>query len=81
MWFNSMQRGEPYLVLTSHANCRDIVFGIYIDMVTGGAWLSSARVVRCSVKSGNERNPCLQLPARNGGNFGETVPNGEGRWG
>ena len=25
--------------------------------VTGGAWLSSARVVRCSVKSGNERNP------------------------
>ena len=24
---------------------------------TGGAWLSSARVVRCSVKSGNERNP------------------------
>ena len=25
---------------------------------TGAAWLSSARVVRCSVKSGNERNPC-----------------------
>ena len=28
----------------------------------GGAWLSSARVVRCSVKSDNERNPCIQLP-------------------
>ena len=28
---------------------------------TGGAWLSSARVVRCSVKSGNERNPCDML--------------------
>ena len=24
---------------------------------TGGAWLSSARVVRCWVKSRNERNP------------------------
>jgi hypothetical protein len=30
---------------------------------TGAAWLSSARVVRCSVKSGNERNPCFQLPS------------------
>ena len=28
---------------------------------TGAAWLSSARVVRCSVKSGNERNPQFQL--------------------
>ena len=28
---------------------------------TGGAWLSSARVVRCWVKSRNERNPCDQL--------------------
>ena len=27
------------------------------DGVTGAAWLSSARVVRCSVKSENERNP------------------------
>ena len=27
--------------------------------VTGGAWLSSARVVRCWVKSRNERNPYL----------------------
>ena len=29
--------------------------------VTGGAWLSSARVVRCWVKSRNERNPYCQL--------------------
>ena len=28
---------------------------------TGGAWLSSARVVRCWVKSRNERNPYVQL--------------------
>ena len=34
---------------------------------TGAAWLSSARVVRCWVKSRNERNPRLQLPARLGG--------------
>ncbi len=33
------------------------------NLVTGAAWLSSARVVRCSVKSGNERNPCRQLPS------------------
>ena len=30
---------------------------------TGAAWLSSARVVRCRVKSHNERNPYPQLPA------------------
>ena len=28
---------------------------------TGDAWPSSARVVRCLVKSINERNPCQQL--------------------
>ncbi len=33
------------------------------DMYRGAAWLSSARVVRCWVKSRNERNPyCLLLP-------------------
>ena len=40
---------------------------------TGGAWLSSARVVRCWVKSRNERNPRCQLPARKGGHSGETA--------
>ena len=29
--------------------------------------------MRCSVKSGNERNPCPLLPARNGGNSRETA--------
>ena len=33
------------------------------DEKTGGARLSSARVVRCWVKSRNERNPYLMLPA------------------
>ncbi len=34
--------------------------------------------MRCLVKSSNERNPYLQLPACKGGNSGETAPvNGE----
>ncbi len=41
--------------------------------MTGAAWLSSARVVRCRVKSHNERNPYPYLPARHGGNFRETA--------
>ncbi len=40
---------------------------------TGGAWLSSARVVRCWVKSRNERNPYYQLPASRVGDSGETA--------
>ena len=43
------------------------------DTKTGGAWLSSARVVRCWVKSRNERNPYFLLPARKGGNSEETA--------
>ena len=39
---------------------------------TGAAWLSSARVVKCWVKSRNERNPCPYLPAL-GGNSKETA--------
>ena len=34
----------------------------------GGAWLSSARVVRCWVKSRNERNPRRVLPSGDAGN-------------
>src|SRR5216117_1785874 len=45
---------------------------------TGAAWLSSARAVRCWVKSRNERNPCLQLPSGYAGNSGGTAQdNGE----
>ena len=32
------------------------------DKLRGGAWPSPARAVRCPVKSGNERDPCLWLP-------------------
>ena len=38
---------------------------------TGGAWLSSARVVRCWVKSRNERNPRPVLPAGAFGRAGD----------
>ena len=41
---------------------------------TGGAWLSSARAVRCWVKSRNERNPYCQLPAGEAGYSGGTAP-------
>ena len=40
---------------------------------TDAAWLSSARAVRCSVKSGNERNPCRQLPSGEAGDSGGTA--------
>ena len=59
MWFNSTQREEPYQVLTSCDAHRNMCF--LRDAETGGAWLSSARVVRCWVKSRNERNPYCQL--------------------
>ena len=55
MWLNSMQREEPYLVLTSRGPSE--MEGAARSSETGAAWLSSARVVRCWVKSRNERNP------------------------
>ena len=36
---------------------------------SGTAWLPSARALRCSVKSDNERNPCRLLQVS-----GETAP-------
>ena len=61
MWFNSMIREEPYLGLKVSDSCRKVAFSN--DTKLGAAWLSSARAVRCWVKSRNERNPYLQLPA------------------
>src|SRR3979490_3445757 len=42
------------------------------NLETGAAWLSSARVVRCWVKSRNERNPRSQLPASHVADSGGT---------
>ncbi len=59
MLFNSKQREEPYHVLTSRKGLE--IGCAFVRPKTGGAWLSSARVVRCWVKSRNERNPYGQL--------------------
>ena len=50
-----------------------VMYFFFGTSVTGGAWLSSARVVRCWVKSRNERNPYYQLPAGYAGDSGETA--------
>ena len=73
MWLNSRLRAKPYPGLDMHVvgggNANDPSKGA----CTGAAWLSSARVVRCWVKSRNERNPCFQLPASNVGDSGKTA--------
>src|SRR5450432_4182989 len=59
MWFNSKQRAEPYLGLTFLDYLGESRVGLARGTTgTGAAWLSSARVVRCRVKSLNERNLC-----------------------
>jgi hypothetical protein len=54
-----MRREEPYqgLTCTGHSWRQDFLR----DWCTGAAWLSSARAVRCWVKSRNERNPYRRL--------------------
>ena len=72
MWFNSTQREEPYL----GSKCTGIRWKHRRparDLYIGAAWLSSARVVRCWVKSRNERNPCLLLPSGYAGHSAETA--------
>ena len=72
MWFNSMVREEPYLGLT-YAGMPWRHGSVAIRRHTGAAWLSSARAVRCWVKSRNERNPYRQLPAGKAGDSGGTA--------
>src|SRR6266849_5994354 len=57
VWFNSMQRAEPYLGLTC-TWYQPVREGTREGACTDAAWLSSARAVRCWGKSRNERNPC-----------------------
>jgi hypothetical protein len=54
-------------------DAREIGQSGYPDLHTGAAWLSSARVVRCWVKSRNERNPYRLLPTGNAGHSGGTA--------
>src|SRR5438876_4233231 len=55
VWFNSSQREEPYQGLTCTGKRRNRRPPAR-DRCAGVARLSSARVVRCWVKSSNERN-------------------------
>ncbi len=73
MWFNSTQREEPYLGLTSLEPSGNRGVPRKGSQETGAAWLSSARVVRCWVKSHNERNPYPLLPTGNAGNYEGTA--------
>src|SRR5216684_3507661 len=59
VWFNSMRREEPYQGLTCMRSPQRWVS--LRGSCTGAASLSSARAVRCWVKSRNERNPCRRL--------------------
>ena len=62
MWFNSKQRAEPYQPLTCRSREPEMDPFSSAGPDTGAAWLSSARAVRCWVKSPNERNPWGPLP-------------------
>src|SRR3954465_14871229 len=72
MWFNSKQREDPYLGLTGTGKPVETSAPLR-SPCTGAAWLSSARVVRCWVKSRNERNPRSQVLTRHGEGSGETA--------
>ncbi len=72
MWFNSMIREEPYLGLKCRGNGTEMCQPERVAGA-GAAWLSSARVVRCWVKSRNERNPYPLLPSGNAGYSWETA--------
>src|SRR3989344_5383566 len=61
VWFNSTTSEEPYQGLTCQRNPPETADPFTRGGGTGAAWLSSARVLRCSVQSGNERNPCCLL--------------------
>src|SRR3989338_3402747 len=61
MWFNSTISEEPYQGLT--CRCKRTETCDLRGCDTGAAWLSSARAVRCSVQSGNERNPRPVFPS------------------
>src|SRR4030043_1899736 len=72
MWFNSMIREEPYQGLAGAGQSGRTGFPAR-DLHTGAAWLSSARVVRCWVKSRNERNPPCLLPTGRAGHSDGTA--------
>ena len=73
MWLNSRIREEPYPGLDMFRNLGESRGCPSGSLYTGAAWPSSARVVRCWVKSRNERNPYPWLLAGNAENSRETA--------
>ena len=73
MWFNSTLRAKPYQPLTYQLRFPEMENFSSAGLDTDAAWLSSARVVRCWVKSRNERNPCRYLPSGNAGHYNGTA--------
>ncbi len=71
MWFNSIYARNLTRARHKHDGCRDTAS--LRSMFTGAAWLSSARAVKCWVKSRNERNPCCLLPTGNAGDSDGTA--------
>jgi hypothetical protein len=57
MRFNSTTNETPHQALKSTGSLQKCERALSGARGTGAAWLSSARGVNCSVKSGNERNP------------------------
>ncbi len=66
-----MIREEPYPGL--NVDCMRWNTSSLRGYLQGAAWLSSARAVRCRVKSHNERNPYRQLPSVQAGHSVETA--------
>lgn len=56
MHFNSIIREAPYLLRA---------FVLFLYKIVGVAWLLAARVLKCLVKSYNERNPYLRKHNKN----------------
>src|SRR3989344_9045110 len=69
MWFNSTINEEPHQGLKPNGKSRESESLLTRDRWAGDAWLSSVRGLNCSLKWGNERNPCCLLQVS-----GKTVP-------
>ncbi len=61
MRFNSIVSEEPYLGLKLKRRFAERQISGFSSVWAGAAWLPSARVLRCTLKWENERNPHRQL--------------------
>ena len=61
MWFNSTLNEKPHQGLKLQRKLEETRVVFTRDGGAGDAWLSSVRGLSCSLKWGNERNPCRVL--------------------